>query len=151
MVAAAPQNPGVSAPVKARRRGAAPKYDWPEIEIFVFELMEEEGEFREWDVDSGWCTRADLERKVLAYFNDRVSRKKLKRSPGESTVRQKVAFSLAKWRSTQKANIPSHAHHVFSPCLHHAAARFSGVSTSLASARIIHVKPHQSATEPPWM
>jgi hypothetical protein len=35
-----------------------------------------------------------------------------------------------------------HAHHVFSPCLHHAAARFSGVSTCLASARIIHVKPH---------
>jgi hypothetical protein len=44
-----------------------------------------------------------------------------------------------------------YAHHVFSPCLHHAAARFSGVSTPLASARIIHVKPHQSATQPPWM
>ena len=34
---------------------------------------------------------------------------------------------------------------------HHAAARFSGVSTPLASARIIQVKPHQSATKPPWM
>jgi hypothetical protein len=34
-----------------------------------------------------------------------------------------------------------HAHHVFSPCRHHAAARFSGVSTCLASASIIHVKP----------
>jgi hypothetical protein len=44
-----------------------------------------------------------------------------------------------------------YAHHVFSPCRHHAAARFSGVSTPLASARIIHVKPHQSATQPPWM
>jgi hypothetical protein len=39
------------------------------------------------------------------------------------------------------------AHHVFSPCLHQAAARFSGVNTSLASAKIIHVKPHQSATQ----
>jgi hypothetical protein len=39
----------------------------------------------------------------------------------------------------------------FSSYLRHAAARFSGVSTCLASARIIHVKPHQSATKPPWM
>ena len=44
-----------------------------------------------------------------------------------------------------------HDHHARSPCLHHAAARFSGVSTPLASARIIHVKPHRSATQPPWM
>ena len=38
-----------------------------------------------------------------------------------------------------------HAHHVFSPCLHHAAARFSGVSTPLASARIIH-RPRAGGT-----
>ncbi len=43
-----------------------------------------------------------------------------------------------------------YAHQVFSPCRHHAAARFSGVSTPRASARIIHVKPHQSETQPPW-
>jgi hypothetical protein len=43
-----------------------------------------------------------------------------------------------------------YAHHVLSPCLHQAEARFSGVSTPLASARIIYVKPHQSATQPPW-
>jgi hypothetical protein len=47
------------------------------------------------------------------------------------------------------ANV-DYAHHVLSRCLHQAAARFSGVSTPLASARIIHVKPHQPATQPPW-
>jgi len=54
-------------------------------------------------------------------------------------------------RSTRTSDYDGHDHHVRSPCLHHAAARFSGVSTPLASARIIHVKPHQSATQPPWM
>jgi hypothetical protein len=49
------------------------------------------------------------------------------------------------------ATVRGYAHHVLSPCLHQAAARFSGVRTPRASARIIHVKPHQSATQPPWM
>jgi hypothetical protein len=91
-------------PKKVARRGAVPKYDWGEAEMLVFELMNKNGEFREWDVDSGWCTRADLERRVLEYFDDQVTRNKLKRSPGESTVRGKVALSLAKWRLTQEAS-----------------------------------------------
>jgi hypothetical protein len=102
--AAAQLNSAESGPVKAVRRGATPKYDWAEVEILVFELMNEKGEFREWDVDSGWCTRADLERRALEHFEDQVTRNTLKRSPGESTVRGKVVLSLAKWRSTQEAS-----------------------------------------------
>jgi hypothetical protein len=92
------------APKNVARRGAAPKYDWGEAEMLVFELMDKNGEFREWDVESGWCTRADLERRVLEYFDHQVTRNKLKRSPGESTVREKVRLFLAKWRSAQEAS-----------------------------------------------
>jgi hypothetical protein len=92
------------APTKASRRGALPKYNWAAVEAFVFKLMDEKGEFRESDIRSGWRTRADLEGRVLEYFEDQVTRKKLERSPGESTVRPKVASFLAKWRLTQKAS-----------------------------------------------
>jgi hypothetical protein len=56
------------APTKAGRHGALPKYNWAAIETFVFKLMDEKGEFRESDIPSGWRTRADLERRVLEYF-----------------------------------------------------------------------------------
>jgi hypothetical protein len=92
------------APTKASRHGAPQKYNWAAIETFVSKLMDKKGEFRESDIGSGWRTRADLERRVLEYFEDQVTRNILERSPGESTVRQKVATFLAKWRSTQKAS-----------------------------------------------
>jgi hypothetical protein len=98
---------------KPNRRGARPKYDWDEIEILVFQLMNDKGEFREWDVGSGWCVQADLERKVLNYFEDRVERGKQLdsitklRAPGEGHIRKNVAIMLARWRTKQgplKAN-----------------------------------------------
>ena len=62
---------------------------------------------------------------------------------------ERAITAFGRVRTPQRARYC--AHHVFSPCLHHAAARFSAVSTPLASARIIQLKPHQSATQPPWM
>jgi hypothetical protein len=90
-----------STPIKSNRRGTRLKYDWAEIEILVFDLMNKNGEFREWDIGSGWCVQADLERKVLSYFEDRVARGALQRAPGEGHIRTKVVEILARWREQQ--------------------------------------------------
>jgi hypothetical protein len=100
----------LTAPRETNRRGAPPKYDWPEIETVVFTLMDEKGEFNERDVDSDWRTKADLERKILDIFEDRLTSQRQKRAqkqptgPSESLVRKRVGAMLAKWRERAKAN-----------------------------------------------
>jgi hypothetical protein len=78
-----------------KRAGAPIKYDWPDAKKFAMDLLNEEGEFREWD-DGGWKTPADLERRVLTYMEKATGEGN---GPGASTVRAKVAQWVAEWLS----------------------------------------------------
>jgi hypothetical protein len=81
------------------RRGAIIKFDWPDAKDFAFRLLNEQGEFREWDSASDWKCKADLERKVLIYMEKSTGEGE---GPGESTIRAKVKEWFTEWRT--KAN-----------------------------------------------
>jgi hypothetical protein len=78
-----------------RRRGATPKFDWPEVEQFVFQKMDEEGDFREWDTE--WKCQADLERAVSDYVASKYGA-----SPAESTIRSRIGPMLDHWRQHRR-------------------------------------------------
>jgi hypothetical protein len=73
-------------PASGKRQGRMPKYDRQFIREKVFELMDHHGDFLESDPE--WRCQADLERAVIASFEN----KGLK--PAESTVRKLVTEAL---------------------------------------------------------
>jgi hypothetical protein len=77
------------------RRGATPRYDWPDVEQFVLKTLSELGDFCEWDIGNGWACQADLERAVLEYMEKHGG------APAESTVRSRVALMYQRWRDRQ--------------------------------------------------
>jgi hypothetical protein len=78
-----------------KRAGAPTKYDWSDAKNFAMGLLNEEGEFREWD-DGGWKTPADLERRLLTYMEKATGEGN---GPGASTLRAKVAEWVTEWRA----------------------------------------------------
>jgi len=80
---------------KNKRVGAPIKYDWPDAKKFAFRLLNERGDFREWDSDA-WKTPADLGRCVLAYMEKSTGEG---RGPAPSTLRAKVAEWIAEWQT----------------------------------------------------
>jgi hypothetical protein len=72
------------------KRGAKPKYDWPDVETFVHKLMDDQREFRPWDTE--WKCQADVERKVKNYLG------KSNLHPAESTIRKRVSPMIDRWR-----------------------------------------------------
>jgi hypothetical protein len=81
------------------RRGAPMRFDWPDVKDFAMRLLDERGEFREWDSDD-WKTQADLEREVLRYMEKTVG---IGNGPAESTRRVKVSGWLAEWRNRNRS------------------------------------------------
>jgi hypothetical protein len=75
--------------------GAKMKYDWPEVRDLVFKIMEKNGEFKDWDVGSGWTCQADLVRLVMDYLNN---------EPSDSSVKSYVKKFLFDWRNSKLAN-----------------------------------------------
>jgi hypothetical protein len=86
-----------SSPPPLRRSGAAkgakPKYDWPDVEDKVCQLMDKEGDFRPWD--SEWKCQAELEHAVAKYLKRRHLH------PAESTIRKRLGPMIDRWRQRQ--------------------------------------------------
>jgi hypothetical protein len=76
------------------RPGAKPKYDWPDIQGFVFRVLNERGGFREWDTGDNWKGFADLNRLVVDYLERRPNSE----VPSESTLKERVRAMVAVWR-----------------------------------------------------
>jgi hypothetical protein len=70
-------------PSKAKRAGNS-RYDWEDVAEFVRNLLREHGEFRPWDIESGWQGQADVEHAVADYMEKHGG------APAESTVRLHV-------------------------------------------------------------
>jgi hypothetical protein len=80
----------------AGRRGRPPNFDWPDVEQFVFQTMNEKGEFNDWDTE--WKVQADLERLVAKYIETTCGD-----APAESTIRENIGPMLRRWREQRKA------------------------------------------------
>ncbi len=79
-------------PNSSGRVGPPMKYDWPDAKSFAMKLLNERGEFKEWD--SAWKVQADLEQEVLSYMEKSTGEGE---GPGESTLRGYVSIWLAEW------------------------------------------------------
>jgi hypothetical protein len=91
---ALPASPGTDSkteaqpPAKAKRADRS-RFDWEDVAEFVRKLLKEDGEFRPWDIGSGWQGQADVERAVIAYMEKHHGG-----APAESTVRLHVRTIL---------------------------------------------------------
>ena len=88
--------PPAEVPVEARRRGAKSKFDWEDIELFVFKALDERGDFTEPRQADNWNTQSDLEKCVAHYIFDLTGK-----GPAESTIREHICPMVAKWRLAQ--------------------------------------------------
>jgi hypothetical protein len=75
------------------RSGRRPKYDWPDMKRYVFEMMEKSGDFHDTNLDDDGWHQADLERLAQRYWND---------APGEATIRRYVAKFATEWRAQSR-------------------------------------------------
>jgi hypothetical protein len=76
------------------RPGAKPKYDWLDIQAFVFQMLDEKDDFKEWDTGDNWKGYADLNRLVVDYLERHGSSE----VPSESTLKKRVRAMVAGWR-----------------------------------------------------
>jgi hypothetical protein len=78
--------------VQKGKPGRKPVYDWSDVRCYVFQLMDERGEFCEINIDTDGWSQADLEALVMSYLNQQ---------PSESTVRRHVRQFVAEWRAAK--------------------------------------------------
>jgi hypothetical protein len=100
----------VSKQTKARV-GARPKWDWEDIELFVFAELEKKGDFHDHSVSTkGWQSYADLYKRIIEYVEKLAAGGGAGSGPSESTLKGRVPQMVAEWRSTnpdQSRPIPS--------------------------------------------
>jgi hypothetical protein len=77
------------------KRGPKYKYDWGEVELFVEDELNNNGDFERPEfAGDGWRSQADLEKRVLEHI------KKFEgKEPAPSTVRSHVGRMVAAWRA----------------------------------------------------
>jgi hypothetical protein len=76
------------------------KYDWDDVEQFLFRTMDEKGDFEEPNQTPDWNRQACAEEVVRQYMIRREDE-----VPAESIVRTHVVEIAASWRKKQKAEI----------------------------------------------
>ena len=80
-----------------RRRGDKPDFDWADVRDFVFQTMNNKGDFTAWDTCSDWRCQADLERLVCEY----IEKTHGGHCPAESTIRDYASRFYKEWKWSQ--------------------------------------------------
>jgi hypothetical protein len=75
--------------------GAKIKFDWPDAKDKALQLLNERGEFKEWDSAGKWRCRADLEQEILEYMQ------KSGEEPSKSSVKSYAKLWLGEWRARE--------------------------------------------------
>jgi hypothetical protein len=82
-----------------RRRGAKPRYDWEDVELFVRGELDARGDFDDSDQVADWSCQADLERSVADYFSKRSK----DRVPVVSSIRENIVPMVDRWRAERNS------------------------------------------------
>jgi hypothetical protein len=85
--------------VDARSAATPPKpigrrafYDWEEAKQFLYQLLDQKGDYAEKGQADDWCRQADAERAVARHLTTD------KKTPSENLVRKNVVKIVASWR-----------------------------------------------------
>jgi hypothetical protein len=91
---------GVSRTTKGRQ-GRKPKYDYDDVEQFVFQQLEQRGDFEEFGQMNDWNCQKHLEDAVRSYMS-----KPSREEPAPSTVRRYAKKATEHWRRS-RCQVPS--------------------------------------------
>jgi len=79
------------------KRGAKPRYDWPDAEEYGLTVMRENGDFRPWDTDAKWKAKADLINLMVLYMGKHGG------EPALSSVKVHANAVYSRWQAEQAA------------------------------------------------
>jgi hypothetical protein len=86
--------------------GAPPKYDWGEVELFVFRTLNDRGDFAHYEnQQAGWRSQADLVRLAQDHLKKLCEKENPgavdaeDKVPADSTSKSRIGPMIAKWRS----------------------------------------------------
>jgi hypothetical protein len=93
-------------PKVRRKAGAKAKYDWWAVTQYLFEQLNEKGDFDEPDQTNDWKSQADVVRSVVKYLEKHGPKDNEGHPiiPANSTLNKRVSEMVAKWRRKQASD-----------------------------------------------
>jgi hypothetical protein len=93
----------ISPPSELRKSkaGAKPRYDWQDVEGFVFQELDNRGDFEHPDTTDDWKSQNDLIKAVLTYLEKRHGG--AGSGPSPTTLKDRIAPMVTTWRAKQSA------------------------------------------------
>ena len=86
----------ISAATPLKPKGRRAIYDWEEAKQFLYQLLDQKGDYAEKDQADDWCRQADAERAVAQHLTTD------KGGPSENMVRRHVVKIVESWRKLQR-------------------------------------------------
>jgi hypothetical protein len=84
------------------RVGAKQKYDWQDIEDFVWKKLDSKGDFKHVDTTDDWKSQNDLIAAVTEYIEHHRGDAGSD-GPAHSTMKERIAPMVARWRSSRNS------------------------------------------------